>query len=142
MKTTSSKKWWQSSNFWNQIVTLAAAIFVALGGVEFPTEDAQQIVSGAFAIFAGGNILYHYFKDLKIRGGIKDVLRSSNFWTNAATIVISFAPWFPIDALQELIIAILDGQLQAIMVAGFNMINIVLKLVRSKNEQDATLATT
>lgn len=141
MKTT-LKKWWQSSNFWNQIVTLAAAIFVALGGVEFPTEDAQQIVSGAFAIFAGGNILYHYFKDMEIRGGIKDVLRSSNFWTNAATIVISFAPWFPIDALQELITAILDSNLQAILVAGFNAVNIILKLVKSRGEEKPALATT
>lgn len=142
MKTTTEKKWWQSSNFWNQIVTLAAAIFVALGGVEFPTENVQMIVSAAFSLFAAGNIAYHYFKDLKIRGSFKDVLRSSNFWTNAATIIISFAPWFPIEALQELITAILDGQLQAILVAGFNAINIIVKLVRTKNEQDAALSAT
>ncbi len=123
---TAATKWWQSSNFWNQIITLVAAGFLALG-VDFPSDAAQQIVGGAFAVFAGTNVIFHVAKDWDVRGKFTDIFKSSNFRTNALTILAGFIPLLPITELETLFGAIIGGKLELILIAAFNLANILYK---------------
>lgn len=128
------KKWYQSENFWNQIILLIASATLAIN-INFPIEAGKQIVGGLFSLFAGGNIVYHVFRDAETRGKFTDIFKSSNFWTNALTVVVSLFPVLPLDDLQQMVDAVLSGRLELILVAGFNLVNVLYKLfIRKKNE--------
>lgn len=135
------KQFWQSSNFWNQIVTLIAAGYFAVG-VEFPTEAGQQVIGAVFSLLAGGNIVYHVLRDQEKRGKFSDIFKSTNFWTNLLTVLVSIVPVIPVEALQEVINAILTGNWQALILAGFNLLNIIYKLVTAKKPDQAVAAAT
>lgn len=125
------KKWYQSSNFWNQVVLLIASATLALN-VNFPIEAGKEIVGALFSLFAGGNIVYHVLRDADVRGKFTDIFKSSNFWTNALTVVVSIFPVLPMADLQQMADAILSGRLELILVAAFNLLNVLYRLFFKK----------
>ena len=129
------KKWYQSSNFWNQVVLLVASALLALN-FEFPVEAGKEIVGALFSLFAGGNIVYHVFRDQDVRGKFTDIFKSSNFWANALTVVVSIFPMLPISDMQQMVDAILAGRLELILVAAFNLLNVLYKLFFKKTPTD------
>jgi len=128
MDNVLEKKFWQSSNFWNNLVLALGAAFVALGGVGFPESAALQIVGGIFALFAAGNIMRNYFKSLKLTGKLGDLIKSPNFIASALTFLVGVFPWLPVEALQDLANGVIAGNLQAILISVFNIINIIYHL--------------
>lgn len=125
------KKWYQSSNFWNQVVLLIASATLALN-VNFPIEAGKEMVGALFSLFAGGNIVYHVLKDSEVRGKFTDIFKSSNFWANALTVAVSIFPMLPLADLQQMADAILSGRLEVILVAAFNLLNVLYKLFFKK----------
>lgn len=128
MSNVMDKKFWQSSNFWTNLALAVGAAFVALGGTGFPDDAATKLVAGVFAVFAAGSILRNYFKNVQLSGKLGDLFKSSNFIAALLTMLAGALPWLPVEALQELFDAILAGNLQAILIASFNIVNIIYHL--------------
>jgi hypothetical protein len=126
---TQPKKWWQSTNFWNNLVLLIGAGVVALGGAAFPENEATGMVGGVFALLAGGNILRTYFKNLNLQGKFGDLIKSPNFIASMLTLLVGIIPALPVEAIQDLTEAIQGGNLQAILIAAFNLVNILYHII-------------
>jgi hypothetical protein len=115
MSTTTEKKWYQSTNFWNGVI-------LALGGlvVGFPHGAATDAVSAIFAlvasVFAVRDGLTGKHLDLKAWALDK------NTWRNLGTVVVSLIPMFPAEiatSVGDAISAALGGNWQGILTAVF-----------------------
>jgi len=128
MSTSLEKKFWESSNFWTTLALAVGAAIVALGGAQFPDDATTKIVAGIFGVFAAGNVLRNYIKNLKLTGKFGDLFKSPNFIASLLTFLVGVFPWLPVEPLQDLFEAIVSGNLQAILIAAFNIVNIIYHL--------------
>lgn len=140
MKTT---QFWKSENFWNALVLTVAAVF-AVGGDVFPTAQAQGFIMATFGVVLGGNFLLNYFKDAKVRASMLDILKSKNVWANFLTVLAMILPGIITPDVQtdasNLVDAISTGNLQLILVAGFQFVRTIYNIFKKPKEPMPELA--
>jgi len=139
----------ESSNFWNNLYTLGAAIF-AVWAIPFPLEEvlglhaaviSKAVVSILIAALMVFQAIRNIVKNYKF-GKLKDVLKNWNVWNNVLSTVAAglatFAIGFPEEEAANLLEAIKGGQLQLIAVAAFQFINMAYHLWIKKPAPQAT----
>ena len=128
---TEEKKWYQSSNFWTNVVMIAGVLMVG-----FPVEAGIGSVAAIFAIFAGGKAIREYLKTGPKVNWL-DALKNSNFWNYIATILVAIVPGIPtevIDASQDVAENLISGNWQAGLIAAFSLFNILFNIFKKKPE--------
>lgn len=120
------KKFWQSTNFY------VNTVMVVLGSVlGFSEAMAQELV---LAIFGTITVIFN------LRNLLKDArfdwlkwVQDSNFWNYLAGAIIAAVPVIPaglFDALNDALVAAINGNWPAAFIAGVTVFNIVYKLLR------------
>ena len=133
--TLNTKKFWQSSNFWTNIVLLIGALFVG-----FPEDAGQEIVLQLFALISGGQMLRNFFK----KEGTFDwkQVTTVNFWNYLAAIILSITqlnlpPEF-FDGLREVVEGIINKDWQVVVRAVFSIATMLYYIfVQKKTPSDA-----
>ena len=139
----------ESSNFWNNLYTLGAAIF-AVWAIPFPLEEimglhaavvSKTIVSILIAALMVFQAVRNIVKNYKF-GSFKDVLKNWNVWNNVISTIAAglaaLAIGFPEAEAANLLEAIKGGQIQLIAVAAFQFLNMAYHLWIKKPDELAT----
>lgn len=121
-------KWWQSSNFWMALVMTVAGVFVG-----FTESMAETAVAAVFGIVAIGKSLHNYFKSADIDW--QAWVFNSNFVNYALVVITAFIPTFSpqwIEALQDLLAGIIDGNISGIIAAVFSIATILYNIFKKQ----------
>lgn len=136
---TAVKKWWQSSNFWTDIIMIIAAVFVG-----FPTEDGTAGVTAIFALIGAGKAIREFLKS-GVKPSILKPLQDSNFWNYVATVAVAIIPSIPIeifDSLQIIASNLIGGNWQGAIVAAFSLVTILYNLLKKSSPQTVPVTQT
>jgi len=127
--TNDGKKWWQSSNFWTNIVLFLSGLFVG-----FPQGEAATAVASVFALIASGKLLYNYFKS-GVKFDFKSWAGNLNNRGYLATLIVSIFPAFNSELLSpvwDAMRALLDQNWQGLLVAVITFVNMIWNISRPK----------
>jgi len=142
---TSLKNSSTSSNFWINLITFISVGFGAIILTDdnpFPFGEAvsvyeailsKSILAIVVAAFTFGNSIRNIIKNFEF-GNIKRLLSNTNVWTALATTVTAifafFNMEFPQDQALEVVDAIKSGNLEFIIIAGFNFLNVLWHMIK------------
>ena len=129
VSTTEGKKWWQSSNFWTDVIMIAAIVFVG-----FPTEAGISGVAAIFAIVASGKAVRAWLATGP-KPDIRKALKDSNFWNYLATAAVAIIPGLPaelFDSAETITRNLIDGTWQGAIAAAISLITILYNLFKDK----------
>lgn len=134
------KKWWQSSNFWTDIIMILAVIFVG-----FPEQAGISGVAAVFGILAAFKAIRQYF-NTGPKPDFKKAIKDSNFWNYIATAAVAIIPGIPVelfDHAESIAVNIIDGNWQGVLVALFSIGTILFNLFKKSSQTDPdTVAST
>ncbi len=126
-KIAADKKWWQSSNFWTNVVLLLSGLFVG-----FPQGEATNAIAAIFALVVSGKMIYNW-----VKAGVKidfaGWISNSNNKTYLAALITAIFPLFPgtvFDPLWQALQALFSQNWQGFLVAILTLVNIIWNVYR------------
>lgn len=136
-QVATSKKFWESSNFYLFLVLAVGGLFVG-----FPEGEARNLIAALFSMVGSAGILRNYFKngpkiDPKQTG-------TANWWGYIANIFAAIIPnTLPpelFDSLQELASSILGKNWNGVLVSLFSIGTIIYHISTGKTNPPARVA--
>lgn len=130
------KKFWQSSNFWTDIIMILAIVFVG-----FPQEAGIGGVAAIFGILAAGKAVREYLATGP-KPAWKEALKNSNFWNYLATAAVAIVPGLPpeiFNSTEEITKNLIDENWQGAIVAAFSLITILYNVFKKSSSESGAL---
>lgn len=132
MKSITTKKWYESANFWTAVVLALGGLFVG-----FPAEAASNTVANIFVLIGGGMGIREWIKG-KPKFSPTEALNRSNWWNYIGTVAVALVPQIPvavIDEMERAVQAALGGNWQGLIVALFSIATIIYNLLQQRKQE-------
>ena len=129
MAETSEKKWYESSNFWTDVVMIVGVVLVG-----FPSEAGISSIAAIFALIAGAKAIREGIK-AGTKADWKGAINNSNFWNYLAAVVVAIVPGIPVELFGSVETAaqnLISGNLQGALIAGFSIFTILYNWLKKK----------